>query len=293
MKKHIFAVQLFCFIICTTTSWAGSKVLNVQGKLTNSAGNALTGTFVVTFRLYANLADPLASAVWTESQSVKVSAGLFNVALGNFTSLDSIAFNQSYCLGMQVAGDPNELSPRQLLGASAFALGSLGDFNVAGSVTVSSNASVSGNISANTITVGGNDVGGYLVPVGAIMLFAANCPSGWNRFAALDNFFPMGAASYGATGGAATHTHSISTDGSHNHGGATGTASLMNREVVGAGYGQYGQKFVDDIGTYAYLKAVDDHNHGITADGAHNHGGATGAASSLPPYLGMIFCQKA
>ncbi len=39
------------------------------------------------------------------------------------------------------------------------------------------------------------------VPSGAIVMFDAACPSGWTRFAALDNRFPRGSATYGATGG--------------------------------------------------------------------------------------------
>src|SRR5882724_907962 len=35
---------------------------------------------------------------------------------------------------------------------------------------------------------------------GMIAMFAGNCPSGWTRFTALDNAFPMGGVTYGATG---------------------------------------------------------------------------------------------
>ena len=132
-----------------TPVWAGSKLINVQGKLTDSMGNPLSGSQTVTFRLYNNLTAPVASAIWTESQGITPLSGLFNVALGSVNSLASIPFNTPYYLGMQVAGDSNELSPRQLLGASAYSLGSLSDFSVGQNLIVSSSAVVSGSITSN------------------------------------------------------------------------------------------------------------------------------------------------
>ena len=292
LASKVGLIALMCFL--APQVWAGSKLFNVQGKLTNSAGTPLAGTFTVTFRLYANSTDPIASAVWTENQSVTVSAGVFNVALGNVTSLDAIPFNKPYYLGIQVAGDANELSPRQLLGASAYALGSLGPFNVKGNLYVTNTVSatnatltgyitVASSVTASGISVNGMDVGSYLVPPGAIMLFAANCPTGWNRYAALDNLFPMGAATYGATGGAATHTHSISTDGDHTH---TTPAMALNTDTVVSGPSCV---YTTPCPTWAPYYP----GQTTSTAGAHNHGGATGAASSLPPFLGMVFCQKA
>src|SRR5690349_13017347 len=138
--------RIVLLILISGQAWAGSKLLNVQGKLTDSAGNALTGTYTVTFRIYAKSGDPIASALWTESQSLATQGGAFNVNLGNGSALDPIPFNKPYYLGMQVAGDPNELTPRQLLGASAYAHGSLGDFSVGQNVSVSSSATIGSNV---------------------------------------------------------------------------------------------------------------------------------------------------
>lgn len=48
---------------------------------------------------------------------------------------------------------------------------------------------------------------------GMVVMFTSSCPSGWTRFTALDNRFPRGAASYGATGGSNTLSHSVGRDG--------------------------------------------------------------------------------
>lgn len=74
--------------------WANSKFLNVQGALTDTGGNPLIGSQTVTFRLYTSSTASVGSAIWTESQAVNLSSGLFNVALGSVTSLDSLAFTQ-------------------------------------------------------------------------------------------------------------------------------------------------------------------------------------------------------
>lgn len=118
---------------------------------------------------------------------------------------------------------------------------------------------------------------GYgLVPSGMIAIYASDCPAGWTRFSMLDNAFPMGAAAYGTTGGAATHTHPISTDGAHNHSGWTGRGDSPDISNAGANFGNQDGW----------------HRHSISTDGAHNHGGATGSASSLPPYVTVVYCQK-
>lgn len=293
------------------TSWAGSKLINVMGKLTDATGKPLGGSPVVTFRVYTSASAPLdqcnnpptsiGKCVWVESQGIVMQEGLFNITLGNVASLDPLPFDKPYYLGMQVAGDNNELQPRQLLGASAYALGSLGDFHVRQNLSVNSNASVNGDVSANgnisattisantnisakgtisangSMVVNGKDVGSYLVPPGAIMLFAGNCPSGWSRFTSLDNRFPMGQPSYGATGGSATHNHSISPDGAHNHGGVTGLPNQIRGD---------GRAGANDP------EPTTKHTHNIGTNAAHNHGGTTGTANTLPPYLGVVFCQK-
>ena len=95
---------------------------------------------------------------------------------------------------------------------------------------------------------------------GMIVMFAGSCPAGWARFAALDNAFPMGGSSYGATGGSTTHSHSV---GSPSHTDAGFVFST----------GQGSGSFFSDWGRA-------DHVHTVSN------------ASNLPPYITMVFCQK-
>jgi len=112
---------------------AGIKQINVQGKLTDSSGNPLSNP-TVTFRLYT-ATSPSSQALWSSTMMVATTSGTFSTTLQDGTpSLDSITFNIPYYLGIQVGAD-TEMTPRQLLGASAYSLGSLGDFNVGGNLS--------------------------------------------------------------------------------------------------------------------------------------------------------------
>jgi len=64
-----------------------------------------------------------------------------------------------------------------------------------------------------------------------IALFDTACPSGWTRFTALDGRVARGASSYGGTGGASTHTHSIDVPNT----GVTGNTGSAGAHTHGAG----------------------------------------------------------
>ena len=100
------------------------------------------------------------------------------------------------------------------------------------------------------------------VPAGMVALFDSSVPTGWTRFTALDSRFPQGAASYGETGGSATHTHS-----------ATGTASSTPSAYE---YHQNGSN---------WTAQRDPHYH-------NSQDTITGPGNSIPPYLNMVFGSK-
>lgn len=63
-----------------------------------------------------------------------------------------------------------------------------------------------------------------------------------------------------------SHTHNISSDGSHSHGGATGVEN------------SYSLSRAPGSGT-AFAYATDNHKHSISSDGSHSHGGGTAAST--------------
>lgn len=95
-----------------------------QGRLADTGGAPLTGTYNMIFRLYAAVSGgtPLWEEQWTGSNSVQVSDGLFNVMLGSLTPVPQsvITANTKLFLGITVGTD-SEMNPRVQLGSVPFA----------------------------------------------------------------------------------------------------------------------------------------------------------------------------
>lgn len=91
----------------------------VQGVLTTAAGDAVEGSQAVTFSLYVTDTD--ANAVWTETQTLTFTAGLFTAYLGDVNDLDVDLFatNDGLWLGIEIGSD-GEME-RVFLGASPYA----------------------------------------------------------------------------------------------------------------------------------------------------------------------------
>ena len=94
-------------------------VISYQGLLTDSAGGAVTGSKSMIFSVYdeAGAIEPL----WSETQVVDVSDGLFDVFLGDVTPLPDTIFDGSLLyLGVKVDAD-DEMTPRQRMGSVPYA----------------------------------------------------------------------------------------------------------------------------------------------------------------------------
>ena len=96
------------------------RLITYQGKLTNSSGVALDGSYDITFRLYTT--ETGGTAIWTEAHTgddaITVTNGLFDVQLGTLTDLN-IAFDDTYWIELQVGTET--LSPRERLVAVPYA----------------------------------------------------------------------------------------------------------------------------------------------------------------------------
>ncbi len=147
--------------------------INYQGYLTNAAGEPLTGTIDMTFSLCEQASGGTCS--WTESQSLTVNKGIFNVTLGTVNPL-SLPFDVPYYLNIQVAGE--QMSARQPLTSVGYAFRAGSADSVATATSGNTANSVvmrdaSGNFSAGTITasVAGDSMAlaanGYLITLRA------------------------------------------------------------------------------------------------------------------------------
>lgn len=94
--------------------------MNYQGYLTSQTGQPLTGTFALTFRIYAGPigGEPL----WQEiHNTVAALNGIFNVQLGATEPLALDMFSAQRFLSMQVGAEA-EMSPRQALLSVPYAM---------------------------------------------------------------------------------------------------------------------------------------------------------------------------
>ena len=119
------------FLIGTTTIMAQvPETMNYQGVLTQSNGSAVTdGSYSMTFRIYSVTViftpppiriELITDTLWTETQNVAVSKGIFNVILGSVTPIN-LPFDKQYLLGITV-GTGSELTPRIQLTSSAYSM---------------------------------------------------------------------------------------------------------------------------------------------------------------------------
>jgi microcystin-dependent protein len=115
MKLSLFLLLLFLF----TPSYSQiPQLISYQGVLTDNSGNLVSdGNYNLTFNLYTVAVG--GSSIWTETQSVTTSQGVFNVNLGSVTSF-TIGFSSQYYLGVTVGGV--EMTPRTQLTSAAYAM---------------------------------------------------------------------------------------------------------------------------------------------------------------------------
>ncbi len=118
MKKLGLLAGL-CFFAISAGAQQLPSTVNFQGRLTDSSGNAVTGTESIAFSIWN--AATSGSQLWTETQSVPVSSGIYNVSLGSVVALSSAVFSSpSAWLQIQVGSD-TAMTPRLQFQATPYA----------------------------------------------------------------------------------------------------------------------------------------------------------------------------
>jgi hypothetical protein len=128
MKILIKSIVLFILLSFLTinakaqdTTAVIPQMVNYQGYLTDDAGQALNGSYKITFRLYEEPTG-VASIRWEEiHNTIDVVNGLFNVLLGSINPLTPEHLEGPRYLEIKV-GDEVEMTPRMQLGSAAYAL---------------------------------------------------------------------------------------------------------------------------------------------------------------------------
>lgn len=110
---------LLALVFIALPAQAVPNTLNYQGQLTIPSGRPVNATVGITFNLYAAATGGV--ALWSETQNVAVSYGLYSVTLGKTVPLVPGWFDAPLYLGITVASDA-EMTPRIALSSAPYAL---------------------------------------------------------------------------------------------------------------------------------------------------------------------------
>src|SRR3989339_66718 len=111
----LILVVLSVLVVFPMPVSAFNQQLNYQGKLTTLLNAAVPdGDYSMVFSLYTVSSGGV--NIWTETQTITVTSGLFSAMLGTSTPLSTVDFNQTLYLGVKVGADA-EMTPRKTLGA--------------------------------------------------------------------------------------------------------------------------------------------------------------------------------
>jgi hypothetical protein len=121
MKTLRRAIISALLLMASAAFAAIPQTISYQGYLTEVGGIPVNSSGVsIVFKLYN--ASSGGTALWTETQSVPVGNGIYQVILGSVTPI-SLPFDVPYYLGVKV-GDNLEMTPRQPLTSVPYALNS-------------------------------------------------------------------------------------------------------------------------------------------------------------------------
>jgi hypothetical protein len=125
MKRVITLSVLTAVMLTCTMALAVPGLINYQGRLTDSSGEYLNGTYSMRFDLYNSSSG--GSSLWNETQNVNVNSGMYDVHLGASATLPETLFAANDILYLQVSirnssGVYEALSPRQRLTSSPYAM---------------------------------------------------------------------------------------------------------------------------------------------------------------------------
>jgi hypothetical protein len=176
--KHVLSVILRVAVATLLTATAVSaqipRTIAYQGMIaeTSSGSPIPDGTHAITVSLYETLTG--GTAVYSESQSVLIVKGLFNMMIGATSAIpESIDFGKQYFIGVAIDGG-GELLPRTALGSVPYALRT----SVAERALLADNASLAAVANRAHIVDSGTPASGDLAGVYPNPTIATNAVTG-------------------------------------------------------------------------------------------------------------------
>lgn len=117
-KKLVLTLLIVLFVVSISLAEV-PQLINYQGFLSDASGNPIDGLRSIQFSLFGALTG--GTAIWSETHSVQVNAGLFDVMLGSVTPFGDIELDPlSVFLEIKVADDP-PMTPRKQIVSVPFA----------------------------------------------------------------------------------------------------------------------------------------------------------------------------
>ena len=266
------AIGLFlaAALLCGSVYAAVPHQINYQGYLTATGGTPVNATVSMALKIYD--VSTGGAALYTETQMVTVTNGVFNVAIGSVMALP-LPFDVPYWLGIKIGADP-EMTPREELIASPYAIRSASTESLAPTAlvpaaqitgTVSSAANFTGALAGDvTGTQGATAVG----TVGGVT--AANVAAGANlAIAATNANIANTLVRRDASGNLAAGTIVAAGDLNLSATNAAGTAGVIN---------QAGSRWVHSFGNANFFAGSGAGNFSMT--GGNNTGTGANALSA-------------
>lgn len=119
LSQLFLSMVLLAIFSMSLVSAAVPTTMPYQGFLTDSNGEPISATVALTFSLYTQSSAGV--PIWQEAHpTVPVTAGFFQVELGDQVLLDDSLFDAPLFLGIAVDSDP-EMAPRMRIGSVPFA----------------------------------------------------------------------------------------------------------------------------------------------------------------------------
>ncbi|TFH65585.1 MAG: hypothetical protein E4G91_01955 [Candidatus Zixiibacteriota bacterium] len=117
--KTVLAIASIVLLTINLSLAESPKLINFQGRLTDAGVPVADGSHSVTFTIYDQPID--GTTLWTETQNVTTTGGLFAVLLGTNNPLGAYFFSEpNRYLGITVGANP-EMVPRVQIVSTAFA----------------------------------------------------------------------------------------------------------------------------------------------------------------------------
>lgn len=119
MRKLVPLSTLILAVLCQAALAGAPKLINFQGVLTDALGDPVADdNHLVVFTIYDAASGGV--SVWSESQNVSTTTGMFAVLLGSVNPIEDTVFRDTpRYLGVQVGADP-EMAPRAQMVTSPY-----------------------------------------------------------------------------------------------------------------------------------------------------------------------------